>query len=191
MSEQWRVFCAFELPPDLRERLRDRIGRLREAFPDVAASWTRVENIHLTLKFFGNVEVDRIRLISEAATQAVKDFSSFRVGVRTAGVFPKPRRPQVLWIGLDDPPGKLSKLHQRFEEECGRAGFEREDRVYRPHLTIARIRRPEGAPRLAETHLQIEFEPGEIEVKELIVFRSELGSGGSKYTAISRHQLQS
>jgi RNA 2',3'-cyclic 3'-phosphodiesterase len=60
---EWRVFCAVELPEEVRVRLEDHVSRLRKQVPDVAASWSRVENIHLTLKFFGNVEVDRIQKI--------------------------------------------------------------------------------------------------------------------------------
>ena len=95
------MFCAVELPDDVRERLREHIQRLRAAVPEAAASWTRVENIHLTLKFFGNVDVDRIPAISDAASRAVKEFSPLQIGVGTTGVFPKPSRAQVLWIGVN------------------------------------------------------------------------------------------
>jgi len=188
-SPPWRVFCAVELPDDVRERLKDHIQQLRAAVPEAAASWTRVENIHLTLKFFGNVDVDRIPAITDAASRAVKEFSPFRIGIGATGVFSKPSRAQVLWIGVSDPSGELLHLQQRLENECAEKGFEKEDRAYRPHLTIARIRKPEGARRLAEAHLNMEFKPAEVEVKELILFRSELNSKGSKYTAISKHQL--
>ena len=90
---------------------------------------------------------------------------------------------------MSDPAGRLSALHERIEKECAAQGFEKEDRAYRPHLTIARIRKPEGARRLAETHLQMAFAPIVINLKELVVFRSELSSKGSKYTAISIHHL--
>ena len=189
MSEAWRIFCAIELPDSVRAELDNHIQQLRETVPDVAASWTRVENIHLTLKFFGNVNVDRIPTISEAATRTVEAFSPFTIAVGKTGVFPKPSRPQVLWIGVSDPSGKLSEMQRRLENECAKAGFEKEDRAYRPHLTIARIRKPDGARRLADAHIQMIFEPAEINVNELIVFRSELSSKGSKYTAISRHPL--
>jgi RNA 2',3'-cyclic 3'-phosphodiesterase len=189
MSEEWRTFCAVELPDDVRERLREHIRRLREAVPEAAASWTRVENIHLTLKFFGNVDVKRIATLSKAASRATREFSPFQIGVGETGVFPKPSRPQVLWIGVRDPSGKLLSLQKQLENECAREGFEKEDRAYRPHLTIARLRKPEGARRLAEAHLQIEFEPTEITIKELILFRSELSSKGSKYTALFRQDL--
>jgi len=183
----WRVFCAVELSEDVRARLQDHIARLRKEVPDAAASWSRVENIHLTLKFFGNVPLDLIPKISAAATQTTEQFSKFHIEIGNTGVFPRPSRAQVLWIGISDSTGKLTELQKRFEDECAGEGFPKEDRAYKPHLTIARLRKPER--QLAETHLQIAFESIEVPVHELIVFRSELSSKGSRYTAISRHQL--
>ena len=185
----WRVFCAVELPDDVRRELQNHVSRLREAVPDVAASWSRVENVHLTLKFFGNVEVDRISAISAAALRAAREFSPFPIGVGGTGVFPRPSRPQVLWIGISDPLGQLSALQKKFEDECGTADFEKENRAFRPHLTIARIRRPEGARSLADAHLRMEFKPIQVELNEVILFRSELSSKGSRYTPISRHSI--
>ena len=185
----WRVFCAVELPDEVRARLQDHIQQLRRDVSDVAASWSRVENIHLTLKFFGNVNLDKLPAISDAASRTVEKFSSFRIGVGNTGVFPRPTRAQVLWIGVSDASGKLLALQQRFEDECARAGFSKESRAFRPHLTIARIRKPEGARRLADTHLKMQFESMPLTLTELIVFRSELSSKGSKYAVISRHQL--
>ena len=185
-QKDWRIFCAVELPPEVRTRLEDHILRLRKEVPDAAASWSRVENIHLTLKFFGNVEVKRIEKISAAAERVVKEFSAFRIGVGETGVFPRPSRPQVLWIGVSDPSGQLSALQEKFEDECAAEGFEKEDRAYRPHLTIARLRKPEGARFLADAHLKMPFETIQIDLTELVVFRSELSSKGSRYTPISR-----
>lgn len=188
-AKQWRVFCAIELPEAVRARLQDHIQQLRTNVAHAATSWSRVENIHLTLKFFGNVALDKLPAISHAAARTVTEFSSFEIAVGTTGVFPRPSRAQVLWIGVNDPSGKLSALQQRFEDECPRVTFPKENRPFRPHLTIARIRKPEGARRLADAHLSMQFEPIPVTLTELIVFRSELSSKGSKYTAISRHRL--
>ena len=183
---EWRVFCAVELPEVVRARLEDHVRRLRKEVPDAAASWSRVENIHVTLKFFGNVEVKRIDKISAAAERVAKEFSTFQIGVGETGVFPRPSRPQVLWIGVSDPSGQLNALQEKFENECAAEGFEKENRAYRPHLTIARLRKPEGARSLAEAHLKMEFETIQVNVEELVVFRSELSPKGSRYTPISR-----
>ena len=187
---EWRVFCAVELPDVVRAGLEDHILRLRKEVPEAAASWSRVENIHLTLKFFGNVEVNRIEKISAAAERVVKQFSTFPIAVGETGVFPRPSRPQVLWIGVNDPSGQLSALQEKFENECAAQGFEKEDRAYRPHLTIARLRKPESARSLSDAHLKLQFAPVQVAVKELVVFRSELSPKGSKYTVISAADLR-
>ena len=116
----------------------------------------------------------------------MKQFSTFQIGVGGTGVFPRPSRPQVLWIGVSDPSDQLSALQEKFEDECAAEGFEKENRAYRPHLTIARLRKPEGARQLADAHLRMQFETIEVRLKELVIFRSELSSKGSLYTPISR-----
>ena len=189
-TSQWRTFCAFELPETLRSRIDQHSRKVREAVPDAAASWSRPDNIHLTMKFFGNVDHVRVPVISAAAARVVKEFSPIQIEVGKTGVFPRPSRPQVLWIGIDDSSGALSKLQERLEDEFALEGFAKEDRAFRPHLTIARIRRPQSANRLAEVHLGLEFSAVAVQFSELILFRSELSPKGSKYTAISRHRLE-
>ena len=184
------MFCAFELPQTLRQSISDHAQRVREAVPDAAASWSRPENIHLTVKFFGNVDGAKAPVISAAATRVVKEFSPLQIEVGRTGVFPRPSRPQVLWIGVADTSGALAKFQQTLEDEFAREGFPKEDRAFKPHLTIARIRKPQNANELADAHLRMEFAPVEIVLGELVLFRSELSSKGSKYTAISRHRLE-
>ena len=186
----WRIFTAFELPDLLRSRIDDHVRQLKQVVPETAASWSRPENIHLTVKFFGNVDEAKAPVISAALARGVEEFGQIKIQVGNTGVFPRPSRPQVLWIGIDDASGTLSKLQQRVEDECAREGFPKEDRAFRPHLTIARIRKPHGASRLAETHLRMGFAPVELTLSELVLFRSELSPKGSRYTAISRHRLE-
>jgi 2'-5' RNA ligase len=190
MSDSWRMFCAFELPESLRARISQHSQRVREAVPEAAASWSRPENIHLTVKFFGNVAQQRVTPISAAAARVVKEFSPIQIDVGKTGVFPRPSRPQVLWIGIDDPSDALARFHEQLEHEFAAEGFAKEDRAFQPHLTIARIRKPHDSNRLAEAHLGIEFSKVTIELSELVLFRSELSSKGSKYTPISRHRLE-
>jgi RNA 2',3'-cyclic 3'-phosphodiesterase len=191
MSDSWRVFCAIELPDEVRAQLRDHSQQLRTTFGDAAASWTRVENIHLTLKFFGNIAIDRLPAISAAASRTAKEFSKFQITIGSTGVFPRPSRAQVLWIGVNDTEGKLTGVQKGLEEDFASEGFEKEDRAYKPHLTIARIRKQDGARKLAEAHLQMNFPDIEIDVTEFVVFRSELSSKGSRYTPLSHHVFQS
>jgi RNA 2',3'-cyclic 3'-phosphodiesterase len=189
-TRQWRMFCAFELPEVLRARINEHAKHVREAVPEAGASWSRPENIHLTMKFFGNVDPAQVPAISAAAVRVVKEFSPIQIEVGKTGVFPRPSRPQVLWIGIDDPSGGLAKLHKQLEDEFAREGFAKEDRAFRPHLTIARIRKPHDTARLAQTHLETNFNTVELTLDDLVLFRSELSSKGSRYTSISRHRLE-
>jgi len=190
-QKSWRMFCAFELPESLRVRIKEHADRVREIVPDAASSWSRPENIHLTLKFFGNVDQAQAPIISDVLARVAKESAPIELTIGGTGVFPRPSRPQVLWIGVDDRTGALAKLQKRVEDECGREGFPKEDRAFRPHLTIARIRNPHNANRLAEAHLRCEFAPAELLLNELVLFRSELSPKGSKYTPISRSRLES
>jgi len=189
MSEEWRTFCAIELPPDVREQLATHAKRLREAVPQASANWSKPENVHLTLKFFGNVAKDKLTRISQAATRVAGEVSGFKIRIGGTGVFPRRSRPQVLWIGVEDSSGQLSDLQQRLEEAFAREGFAKEDRGFRPHLTIARLRRPEEARELAEAHIQMKFAFAEIRVTKFALFRSQLSPKGSIYTVISEHGL--
>ena len=185
----WRVFCAIEIPENIRQRISRHAQQLHEALPDVQASWTKPDNIHLTLKFFGNISQQQVLKASEAAARAVDGLGSFTIQVEGAGSFP-PRGPaKVLWMGISDPISKLVQLQQTFESECEQEGFPKEARAFHPHLTVARLRTTRGARALAEQHKQLGFAGGMVSVSSLILFRSELSSKGSTYTKISTHRL--
>ena len=189
-QESWRIFCAIDLAASVRASLMRHINRLREAVPHAQASWSREENTHLTLKFLGEVQTSRLSNLSNAAARAVADVSPFQITLEETGVFPKHGTPRVLWIGVKDESGKLAELHTRLEEACAREGFAREERPFHPHLTIARLRKPQGARTLAAAHKEMRFEPVAVAVAELLVIRSEPSGAGSRYTVISRHRLE-
>jgi 2'-5' RNA ligase len=189
VESHWRVFCAIDLPEDVKSRVAAHIARLREAFPLVRASWERPEKLHLTLKFFGDVQISRVEELARAAGRAAASVEPFELTVAEAGAFPPNGVPRVLWLGTRDVSGQLSSLHRSLEDECAVSGFERETRAFKPHLTLARLRDQRGARELAAAHRESRFEPRSFNVSELIVMRSELEPGGSRYTPISRHQI--
>ena len=185
----WRVFCAIEPPEEVCARASDHIRRLRHEFPDVNASWNRDGKFHLTLKFLGEIPKARVENLSLAAGRAIRWLSSVNLVVEKSGAFPDNAPPRVLWIGVSDPSRRLSKLYERLEEECARESFPKDARPFHPHLTLARLRKPQGTRALASAHKAMLFEPIEISVSELLVIRSELSSEGSKFSVISRHVL--
>ncbi len=188
-EKRMRVFCAVELPAEVRQRAAEHAARLRERFKEVRASWPRAENLHLTLKFLGEIEENRVALLRGAAARAAEESQPFELTVEGAGAFPPRGAPRVLWLGVEDGTGGLARLHSRLEAECAAAGFEREERPFHPHLTLARLRAPQGARPLAQFHQETGFPAAQFPVTELVVMLSELGPGGSRYTPLSRHAL--
>jgi 2'-5' RNA ligase len=188
-SVTWRVFCAIELPESIRALVLRHINCLKELVPDAKPSWSRDANLHLTLKFLGEIPQTSVSTFSEAASRAVAGLTPFTIRLEQTGVFPKHGSPRVLWIGINDVNGKLAELHAHLENEAAQAGFEKDSRPFQPHLTVARLRQSQHARLLADAHKRTEFEPAEIAVSELLVIRSELSSEGSKYTVISQHEL--
>jgi RNA 2',3'-cyclic 3'-phosphodiesterase len=188
--ENWRVFCALELPQQTRRRLLFHIDQLRGLMPDARASWSRESNLHLTLKFLGETAPQLVGKFDSAIARTVSVTPTFQILVNGSGVFPRPRDPRVLWVGVADPSGLLAKLHAQLEAESEQEGFVREARPFHPHLTLARIRGQQGARELARAHQDLQFVAEEINVSEVVLIRSELSSAGSRYTTISKHALQ-
>ncbi|MEP6708067.1 MAG: RNA 2',3'-cyclic phosphodiesterase [Pyrinomonadaceae bacterium] len=186
---RWRVFCAINLPPAVHERVREHITRLRASAPDARANWNRDDKLHLTIKFLGDMGPERVADLSLAATHAVSAMKPFTLAAEGCGAFPPHGEPRVLWIGIVDAAGELARLYERLEEQCSARGFKLEQRPFRPHLTIARLRRTQDARRLAAIHRELDFARTEFNVGELLVIRSELDSDGSRYTEISRHMM--
>jgi 2'-5' RNA ligase len=123
-----RVFCAVELPDELRARVAERARRLRAEFPEVRASWERPEKLHITLKFLGDVEPARVEALSGAAERAVVNLEPFELTVGGPGSFPPHGPPRVLWLAIVDASGGLAFMQRALEAECAAAGFPRERR---------------------------------------------------------------
>ena len=190
-EESWRLFIAVELPLSIRQKVRSHIDHLRQAVPDAQASWTREENLHLTLKFLGDTPVTKVEALAQAIQNAAIRVSPFGIVVGGCGAFPPHGHPRVLWIGIDDPSGRLALLHQGLEAECDQAGLTREERPFHPHLTIARLRKPQGSRHLAQTHRELGFDGETVVVSDLALIKSELRSEGSRHTVVVRHALSS
>ncbi|HLL15508.1 MAG TPA: RNA 2',3'-cyclic phosphodiesterase [Pyrinomonadaceae bacterium] len=191
-NQRVRIFCAVELPEDARARVAAHVESLRRAAQgSLKITWERAEKLHLTLKFLGEIEAERVEALTRAANRAADVTGNFEVSLREAGAFPPRGNPRVLWLGLHDEAGRLAELQKRLEAECERENFPREERAFRPHITIARIRTPNAAARqLAALHRETDFAPATFGVGEFVIMQSQLGAGGSRYTPLSRHVLK-
>src|SRR4051812_26055426 len=132
-----RLFLAVNLPTDLRRRLSLAAQPLRDAVDD--ARWVHEEKIHLTLKFLGDVDEDRLPSITGAVDSVACTHAVPVVKISGAGAFPSLRRPNVIWMGVEPDP-RLELLHHDVEVAFDAMGFELEGRPFRPHITIGRLR---------------------------------------------------
>jgi RNA 2',3'-cyclic 3'-phosphodiesterase len=179
-----RAFLAIELPDSLRPGLAQVQGELKRSGAEVR--WVPVGNIHLTLKFFGNVPDDEIGSLALAAREAAAAAAPFQLQVTGAGAFPSPKAPRVVWVGLGGGLVPLTQLFYRLEKAFATLGYLPEGRAFNPHLTLGRVKSPVNRDRLAkmlEKLPPLNWPP--FTVKELILFQSVLSPQGSKYTPLN------
>ncbi len=179
----WRSFIAVELSTEIAGGVRRIQAGLRERTTGV--SWVRPEGIHLTLKFLGDVDPDRVGEIAGKAEEAIKTIGAFSIGIKGCGAFPNPRNPRVIWIGVDDPSGDVKRLQARVEQGMEEIGFAPEGRAYTPHLTVGRLRSGKGKGEIAQALEAMKgCDLGTMEVREVCLFRSQLKPTGAEYTKL-------
>jgi RNA 2',3'-cyclic 3'-phosphodiesterase len=182
-----RLFVALEIPAEVRETLRERIAHLRTICS--SAKWLRVGAIHLTLKFVGHVEADRLAPISEALA-SIRLSSSIDVQFRGMGFFPNEKRPRVLWVGVKAP-ANLAGLAAEMDRRLVPLGIPSEARPFSPHLTLARFDPDRGklAGGLAEIVREAKLAEGEafgsLRATEFHLFESKTKTSGAEYTRIA------
>jgi RNA 2',3'-cyclic 3'-phosphodiesterase len=189
VEAKWRVFCAVEISREVTRRALEHISQLQSTQTKAQVTWNREGKFHLTLKFLGHIPLGQVADVTRACEIATNNFRKFEISISGAGAFPKHGPPRVLWIGVDDAEGKLADLQRRLDDACSKFGFPKEERDFHPHLTIARLRSPQGAKELAQLHRELGFLSIKIDISELLVFRSELSPQGARYSVISKQPL--
>jgi 2'-5' RNA ligase len=183
-----RSFLAIELPKPILRKIEEVQGDLRLTRADVR--WVNPEKIHLTLKFFGDIEESRIDPIVKSIEKPVKNTLPFSLKVRGVGAFPQMKNPRVIWMGLVEEREALSSLQKQIETQLEEIGFQPEDRSFRPHLTLGRMRSSRGKGDLAgriEKYKEEEF--GDLHVERVVLFKSDLKPTGPIYTALGDVKL--
>jgi 2'-5' RNA ligase len=178
-SENIRSFVCIEVPEHVRLRIADLQEHLRGERARI--SWVKPSNIHVTIKFLGDVRSSSIPEVTEGISKSAIGVGRFEIEVSGTGCFPSPRDPRVLWVGLATIPDELRRLRDALETELAQQGFERESKNFAPHLTIGRVRSPGGAAAVARKLLSAGFEPERFEVAQLVLMRSDLNPTGSVY----------
>jgi len=186
MATTIRCFLALKIPADtaLRRVLKE-LGAMGRALRAVEP-----ENLHVTLKFFAAAEPETIPKIAVIATVAAAKHAQSQLTLTGLGAFPHAERPNVIWAGLAGPGAEtLCTIVEELEEALETIGFERENRPFAPHLTLARVkfRPPEELRALLVRHSKTVF--GTAEVNEVELIRSEPGPDGPRYTVLKHFAL--
>lgn len=185
-----RAFIAVEIPEDVRAAMGEAQARLKQVHAGVKVSWTKTDNLHLTLQFLGYVEETVVEKIKDALETVARRHEPFELAVRGAGAFPNENRPRVLWIGCDDEAGKLKALARSVQEAMQPLGFEPEHREFSAHLTLGRVKSPRPDVALTRALDSIKDTAcGLMRVDAVHLFESQLHPDGSIYTKLSSHKL--
>ncbi len=180
-----RAFIAFELPAaviSLLQRVQQDFKRLA-----IRARWVRPENIHLTLKFLGDITPDDVDKIGAAMAVAAAELPPVALSVRGIGVFPGVKRPRVIWVGLAGDIRSLLAFQSRLEQKVFEAGFPKENRSFKAHLTMGRLKQapdPALIRRMITDYATLSS--GEFTLKQVILFKSDLKPSGAVYSKLKQ-----
>jgi 2'-5' RNA ligase len=186
-----RTFIAVDLSPGVRAKAAQLIRKLSFFDDDVQINWVEPQNMHITLKFLGDVPDYDVPQAIRQVQAAAEGFGEFTIRCGGAGAFPSIDKPRTVWLGLTEGADELEELKDRLDDSLAKMRFPRENRRFAPHVTLGRIRR--GGPALAELTKRLrdnEDAPGgESAVDELVVYSSELTKQGPVYVPMSRVPL--
>jgi 2'-5' RNA ligase len=178
-----RSFLAIELPASIQKSIETVQGDLKTSRADVR--WVHPARIHLTLKFFGEIEEAAVPGILKAIEGPLGAVEPFSLTARGTGAFPSLRNPRVVWMGMAGEEETLLSLQKGLETELDRIGFSPEGRPFRPHLTLGRVNSDRGRAALAERMERYRDEVfGTFTVERVVLFKSELRPTGPVYSPL-------
>ncbi len=187
MAGKLRSFLAIELSDELRSSL-DNL-RTRLALPQFDVRWVATKNIHMTLRFLGEISEDEIPGISQAASNATAGEASFKVELIGIGSFPSTTSPRVIWAGTEQN-SSLIRLEQNLTRELTRAKYPPPDKPFRPHLTLGRVKSSRGKGELKKLLQRNQRVPiGSMVVEHISLIKSELRPSGPIYTILESFSL--
>lgn len=180
-----RTFLAIDLPSALNSAIEKNLRTVKRELPGI--TWSKIENLHVNLKFLGDTTESQVAQIRRLVEPAISHLSPFVIELEGFGVFPDCRSPRVLWIGLGGALDRLSALAECVGQAVVPLGFPQEDRSFRPHLTVARVKKDHrDVGRVLGTlgMLTDPFPCGPLPVERVTLFKSDLRPIGPVYTKL-------
>lgn len=187
-----RAFLAVNAPEEWREALMEFRSRFQKRFKKADIKWTAAEQFHITLRFFGHILSADLRRVEERVQPICARTKTFMLRFSGLGCFPRPASPQVFWCGVQEESGELAKLHQEITRVTADIGKAPDEREFRAHLTLARVKQMSGSLRkewacaVEQSDLEI---PTMWAVKEVLLMQSQLSPSGAKYSILSSFAL--
>ncbi len=184
-----RAFLAIEPTENILQKISGMQEKLKREISG-RLSWTRPQGQHLTLKFFGDISQDDVKNICIAVKNRTVAEPPLNLKIEKIGVFPDARRPRVLWCGVTGDVEKLINLQKKLDSDFAAIGFPAEDRSFKAHLTLARIKDPRDITGMSEAlKKHNSFTAGEFTADKLYLFQSNLSPQGAVYTKLAEFEL--
>jgi RNA 2',3'-cyclic 3'-phosphodiesterase len=191
-----RTFVAVELPAEIRKRLADTQAQLRGSMggAEKAVRWSRVEGVHLTLQFLGDVPPGSIDAILGGVRAGCIGATPIDLILGSVGAFPTVEKPRVLWLGLNGDAAQLQTLQAGISQQLGALGYQ-PDKPFKPHITLGRVREHVSREELADISRSLQVVAGKstphpsFTVHEVSLMKSDLQPAGAVYTALGVVEL--
>src|SRR5262245_41208000 len=189
MPKRIRTFIAIDVSPAVHRQLVSLQDEFRAVDDDV--KWVEPENLHLTLKFLGDVDETDLYAVCKTTAQAVADVPGFSMELSGVGAFPNAGRPRVIWAGVTQGAREVTHIHDMLDRRFVADGYPREDRHFTPHLTLGRVRHQKRTPNLASALNRLSsWEGGVTSVYEILIMASQLSPNGPTHTIMGRGPLR-
>lgn len=183
---QIRAFLAIDLDDDLKPKINKIIREFKQI--DANIKYVDLQNLHFTLKFFGDIDTEGIDVLAERIENVVKDFDSFNIKIKGCGAFPNKSRIKVIWVGLDED-SILKELHDKLDMQFNSLGFDL-DKKFSSHLTIGRMRSAKGKDKVKNTIESFDnVDIGSMEVTSITLKKSTLTPAGPIYEDLIEFKL--
>ena len=181
-----RAFLAIDVDDDLKPKINKVIKQFKQI--DANIKYVDLVNIHLTLKFFGDIDIDGIDLLSQKISDVVSEFDSFKIKIKGCGAFPNNNHIKVIWVGLEED-FILKELHDKLDAEFKKLGFDG-DKKFSSHLTIGRMKSAKNKNKIKSLIEEFsDVEIGEMEVDKIVLKKSTLKPSGPIYEDINKFEL--
>ncbi|PIU44638.1 MAG: RNA 2',3'-cyclic phosphodiesterase [Ignavibacteriales bacterium CG07_land_8_20_14_0_80_59_12] len=177
-----RTFIAVDTPDDVKEQITEAVSKLKEIGAEVR--WESRDKYHITLKFLSDVREAQLPEIIDSLRRGLSGIPPFKVTYAGAGCFPSRRNPRVIWIGCENEEGTLLRLHDAVEAATVPFGFPTEERAFHPHITVGRVKGTRNTDPLVLSLPSVTLRSHPVDVRQILVMKSDLKPSGSVYTIL-------